>query len=272
MKARTDVLDLVSNLKLKGQRFALATVVRTVSVTAAKAGAKAVILPDGTIEGGWVGGGCAKSAVLKAAEQVLKDGSPRLVSIAPADILAEQGVAPGQERDGQRFAKNMCPSQGTMDIFVEPVMPLPSVVICGSSPVAVALARLSQTMGYAVTVCAPQAEQAVFGEIDNRIEGYALSVSDPAERFVVISTQGKGDEAALRSVLNVEAAYKSFVGSKKKMAAIRERLITEGATAEQLDAVKAPAGLDIGAIAPEEIALSILSEITAMRRKAQRPA
>jgi xanthine/CO dehydrogenase XdhC/CoxF family maturation factor len=89
---------------------------------------------------------------------------------------------------------------------------------------------------------------------------------------VVISTQGKGDEAALRSILSIDAAYKSFVGSKKKMASIRDKLITEGATAEQLDAVKAPAGLDIGAIAPEEIALSILSEITAIRRKAQRPA
>jgi xanthine dehydrogenase accessory factor len=270
MRSRTDVMDLASDLKLKGKRFALATVVRTVSVTAAKAGAKAIILPDGTIEGGWVGGGCAKSAVLKAAQQVLNDGSPRLVSIAPTDILAEQGVQPGEEKHGQRFAKNMCPSQGSMDIFVEPVMPLPSVVICGSSPVAVALAKLSQTMGYAVTVCAPKSEQTVFAEVDDRIEGYAMSVSDPAERFVVISTQGKGDEAALRSVLNVDAAYKAFVGSKKKMASIRDKLIIEGATAEKIDAVKAPAGLDIGAISPEEIALSILSEITALRRKSIR--
>jgi xanthine dehydrogenase accessory factor len=271
MKAKNDVMDIASDLKLKGKRFALATVVRTVSVTAAKAGAKAIILPDGTVEGGWIGGGCAKSAVLKTAQLVLEDGTPRLVSIAPADMLAEQGVQPGAEIHGQRFAKNMCPSQGTMDIFVEPVMPIPSVVICGSSPVAVALAKLSQSMGYAVTVCAPQPEQGAFAEADSRVEGYALAVNDPADRFIVVSTQGKGDEAALRAILGVEAPYKAFVGSRKKMASIREKLIREGAAPEQIDAVKAPAGLDIGAIAPEEIALSILSEITAVRRKAARP-
>jgi xanthine dehydrogenase accessory factor len=260
-------MDIVSELKQRGEAFVLATVVRTVAVTAAKAGAKAVIMPDGTITGGWIGGGCARGAVLKAAQDVLADGQPRLISVQPPVELEALGVAPGESRQGVRFARNMCPSQGTMDIFVEPVMPRPNLVICGSSPVAAALARLASVMGYAVTACAPEAEQQAFEQADARIEGYALPVVDGAERFVIVSTQGKGDEAALRAILGIEARYKAFVGSRRKMAAIREKLIKDGASAAALDAVKAPAGADIGAISPEEIALSIFAEITTLRRR-----
>ena len=267
MPQQTDVLEIISNLKQRNEAFVLATVVRTVSVTAAKAGAKAVIMPDGTITGGWIGGGCARGAVLKAAQEVLADGQPRLISVQPPVELEALGVAPGESRQGVRFARNMCPSQGTMDIFVEPVMPRPNLVICGSSPVAVALARLAAVMGFSVTACAPPGEQQAFDQADTRIEGYALPVSDAAQRFVVVSTQGKGDEAALRAILDIDAPYKAFVGSRRKMAAIREKLIGEGASGTALDAVKAPAGTDIGAISPEEIALSIFAEITARRRR-----
>src|SRR5215510_2871708 len=107
-----DILDLISTRRATGQPFALATVVRTVAATAAKAGAKAVILPDGTISEGWIGGGCARAAVLKAAREAISDGKPRLVSVQPPDALQEQGIPAGDERSGVRFAKNMCPSQG----------------------------------------------------------------------------------------------------------------------------------------------------------------
>ncbi len=267
MPLQTDVMEIVSSLKQRGEAFVLATVVRTVAVTAAKAGAKAVIKPDGSITGGWIGGGCARAAVLRAAQDVLADGQPRLISIQPPDELATLGVEPGESRQGVRFARNMCPSRGTMDIFVEPVMPCPNLVICGSSPVAVALSRLASVMGYSVTACAPPAEQQAFDQAETRIEGYTLPVADSAERFVVVSTQGKGDEAALRAVLGIDARYKAFVGSRRKMAAIREKLLADGASAAALDAVKAPAGADIGAISPEEIALSIFAEITALRRR-----
>ena len=265
--AQHDIMDMVSDLKQKGEAFVLATVVRTVAVTAAKAGAKAVIRPDGTITGGWIGGGCARGAVLKAAQDVLADGNPRLISVQPPTELELHGVAAGEVKDGVRFAKNMCPSQGTMDIFVEAVMPKPSLVICGSSPVAVALARLGAVMGYSTTTCAPQAEQSAFESADTRIEGYALPVSDLAQRFVVVATQGKGDELALRAIIDIESDYKAFVGSRRKMASIREKLVGGGASPEKFDAIKAPAGLDINAISPEEIALSIFAEITAKRRQ-----
>jgi xanthine dehydrogenase accessory factor len=266
-QTKLDVMDLVAELKRKGETFVLATVVRTVSVTAAKAGAKAVILPNGTIEGGWIGGGCAKSAVLKAARDVLKENAPKLISIQPEDALAAHGVSAGESKDGIRFARNMCPSLGAMDIFVEPVMPRPSLVICGSSPVAVALARLAAAMGYGITVCAPAPEQESFPGVDERIEGYALPVSVAGERFIVASTQGKGDELAVRAMLAADVKYKAFVASRRKMAAIRAKLLAEGITAAALDTIKSPAGLDIHAISPEEIALSILAEITLVRRK-----
>jgi xanthine dehydrogenase accessory factor len=267
MHRATDVLDLVSAMKAKGAPFALATVVRTVAATAAKAGAKAIILPDGSVSEGWIGGGCARAAVLKAAREALADGRARLVSVQPPDVLQAKGMAAGEERDGVRFASNMCPSKGTMDIFVEPVLPRPEIVVCGSSPVAVALAELGRSLGFAVTACAPAAEQPAFAEANRRIEGYTLPVAGDGARFIVVSTQGRGDEAALKAALSVESAYVAFVGSRKKAERMRTKLAAEGVDPARLAGLKAPAGLDLGAITPEEIALSILSEIVIARRK-----
>src|SRR5262249_39325768 len=216
MDHATDVLDTISDRRAEGRPFALATVVRTVAATAAKAGAKAVILPDGTISEGWIGGGCARAAVLKAAREALADGKSRLVSVQPPDALQEQGIPAGEERAGVRLAQNKCPSQGPQDVFVEPALPHPEIVICGSSPVAIAVAELGRRIGFAVTVCVPAAEQASFAAADRRIEGYALPVEQAGLRFVVIATQGRGDEAALRAALAVEAGYPAFLGSRKK--------------------------------------------------------
>jgi xanthine dehydrogenase accessory factor len=268
--AHVEVMDLVAQMKAAEQAFALATVVRTVSVTAAKAGAKAIIRPDGTMVAGWIGGGCARGAVLKAAREALADGEPRMVSVQPEDMLAELGVKAGDNRDGIRFASNMCPSKGTMDIFVEPVLPHPSLVIFGASPVAMSLAAQARQLGYHVTLAAPASDLSVVPEADALIDGFALGELHQAKRFIVISTQGKGDEAALRAALSVDAGYYAFVGSRRKMAALREKLLSGGVAPEQIDRVKAPAGLDLGAITPEEIAMSILAEITIERRRGQR--
>src|SRR5262245_34770058 len=115
MRPTADILDTISTRKAAGEPFAVATVVRTVAATAAKAGAKAVILPDGTITEGWIGGGCARAAVLNAARDAMADGRSRLVSVQPPAALDGQGIKAGDEQGGVHFAKNMCPSQGTMD-------------------------------------------------------------------------------------------------------------------------------------------------------------
>ncbi|MBR1123968.1 XdhC family protein [Bradyrhizobium lablabi] len=272
MGAHVEVMDLVAQMKAAEQAFVLATVVRTVSVTAAKAGAKAIIRPDGTIVAGWIGGGCAKGAVLKAAREALADGEPRMVSVQPENLLAELGVKPGELREGVRFASNMCPSKGTMDIFVEPVLPHPSLVIFGASPVAMSLATQARQLGYHVTLAAPSADVAAVPDADTMVDGFVLDELNQARRFVVVSTQGKGDEAALRAAIATEAEYHAFVGSRRKMKALREKLVAQGVDAAAIDRVKAPAGLDLGAITPEEIAMSILAEITALRRRGQRAA
>jgi len=270
MGAHVEVMDLVAQMTAAEQAFVLATVVRTVSVTAAKAGAKAIIRPDGMIIAGWIGGGCAKGAVLKAAREALADGEPRMVSVRPEDLLTELGIKPGETREGVRFASNLCPSKGTMDIFVEPVLPHPSLVILGASPVALSLAAQARVLGYHVTLAAPAADLAAAPDVHVIVDGFAPLHLNEARRFVVVSTQGKGDEAALKSAVAIDAAYHAFVGSRRKMAALRARLIADGVDAAAIDRIKAPAGLDLGAITPEEIAMSILAEITIERRRGQR--
>lgn len=267
-----DVVDLVAAMRARAEPFAVATVVRTVSYTAAKAGAKAVIRADGTITGGWIGGGCARGAVLRTARQVIADGQARLISVQPEDLLEDLGIAPGDERDGVRFAANRCPSKGTMDVFVEAVLPRAQLVICGATPVAKALCDLGRRMGYETVVHAPQADLDAFAAPDRRIPGYAVAREAPQTRFVVVTTQGAGDSAALRAALESDAGYVAFVGSRLKAAALRAELAAAGLPPGALDRLHAPAGLDIGAITPEEIAVSILAEITVRRRRGQRGA
>jgi xanthine dehydrogenase accessory factor len=267
MKSPEDVLDLVQGLKARGEAFALATVVRTVASTAAKAGAKAVIGADGALTGGWVGGGCARAAVLKAAAAALQDGQPRLLSVQPGDELAAHGVAAGEAREGVHYANNACPSQGTMDIFVEPFLPRPHLMVYGASPVAVALVELAQRMGFFVTAAAPASEQEKFPQPDQRVEGFAPAPEGPEVAYAVVATQGAGDNAALTAALHSAAPYVAFVGSRKKVAVLSQKLAEAGMQADRLAGLHAPAGLDLGAVTPDEIAFSIVAALIAHRRK-----
>lgn len=272
MTAHVDVIDLVSRLRAAEEPFALATVVRTVSVTAAKAGAKAIIRADGRIEAGWIGGGCARGATLRAAREALADGRSRLVSIRPENLLHELGIEPGENREGVRFESNLCPSQGTMDIFIEPILPRPLFVILGASPVALALVEQAKLLGYQVALAAPLDDLSNVPEADLLFNGFGFDLPQRGERFVIVSTQGRDDAAALKAALGLDALYHGFVGSRRKMAALRSKLLAEGIATAGLENVRAPAGLDLGAITPEEIALSIIAEITQIRRKGQRSA
>jgi xanthine dehydrogenase accessory factor len=270
MSTDQDMLDLVTAMKDKGEPVALATVVRTVSATAAKPGAKAVVQADGTILGGWIGGGCARAAVLKAARQAIADGRPRLVSIQPMDLLDEQGIRPGEAHDGIEFAKNMCPSHGTMDVFVEPVLPRPRLVVLGASPVAVELSALAGRFGFRITVAASAADHGRFGTADDLVDGFTVPSHTAGQLFVVVATQGSGDLAALRAALAADAIYVAFVGSQRKVEALRRDLVEDGSDPVRLAALKAPAGLDIGAVTPDEIALSIVAEMIEVRRRGHR--
>jgi len=265
-----DIVQTVAALQDAGEAFVVATVVRTVSVTAAKAGAKAVIRQDGVISEGWIGGGCARGAVLRAAREALADGQPRLISVSPDDVLAAQGVAPGQLRDGVQFARNLCPSQGTMDVFIEPVIPRPEVIVCGTSPVALALLALAGSFGFAPAGSAAAGDLPLYPPGTRTMADFTLPPGHAA-RYVVVATQGRGDEMALRAALATPAVYRAFVGSRAKTASLLAKL-KDDMPAEAIASLHAPAGLDLGAITPEEIALSVLAEMVAHRRRGQRRA
>lgn len=244
----TDLAEAAQELRARDEPFAFATIVRTAGATAAKPGAKALLSADGTILHGWLGGGCTRGAVRRAALTALQDGTPQLVSVAPEDLLAEKGVTAGDEIDGTRFDRNGCPSRGSVDIFIEPCLPMPQLVVLGASPVAQALSTL-----------APQFHWSEASVLAN----------EPRQRqmVIVIATQGQGDLDALTQALSHDADHIAFVGSRRKFATLADKLEAKGLPRHQIDAVKAPAGLDIGAVTPEEIALSILAELVSVRRR-----
>ena len=253
MSASDDVTKLAEELIAKGEPFVFATVVRTVASVAAKPGAKAILTADGRMAG-WVGGGCALGAVKKAAQRCLDDGEARLVSVMPFDQLKARGLRPGDKRDGIEFDKNMCPSRGVVDVFIEPVLPRPQVIVCGATPVADAIAELAPRIGLKVAVRAPA-------------DGFDSVTEAGAGAFIVVATQGGGDEDALGAALRSPARYVAFVGSKAKVAALKESLAEQGIAPERLAELRGPAGIPIGAVTPEEIALSILADIVLARRR-----
>ena len=238
-----DLLILAGDLRRQGQAFALATVVRCERPTSAKPGAKALIRPDGRMTG-WVGGACAEPVVAREALAALRDGRPRLV------VLVGEGGRDPARTEGIVHFPMTCHSGGTLEIYVEPFLPKAQLVLVGHGPVIETLASLASTAGYQVAVVRGDALAAALGDL-------ALG----PDTSVVVATHGDFDEDALTRVLAAPVGYVSLVASRKRAGTIVETLRRRGVRAEQVDRLKAPAGLDIGAVTPEEIAVSILAEI-----------
>lgn len=252
-------LDRAAALRAAGKPFALVTVVRAEAPTSAKPGAKALVDADGNIEG-WIGGGCAQPAVVKTVKQALADGRPRLIRISPGrdGQVEEDIVAYGMS----------CHSGGTLEIFVDPVLPRPALAILGASPAAQSLAGLAPRVGFDVTAAAPGASVALFPDAASIAETFVLP--EPVPRFVVVATQGKGDEEGLEAALAAGAPRIWFVASRRKAEKLKTYLKERGHDPARVDAIVAPAGLDIGAATPQEIALSVLAAIVrTLRTEAQ---
>jgi xanthine dehydrogenase accessory factor len=251
--------QLAEQMRSRQEPYVMALVVRCESPTSAKPGARALITRDGTING-WIGGGCAQPIVLEEARRSLRDGTARLVRITPNAGKAEV--------DGLVTYEMVCHSGGTMDIFVEPVLPLPQIVILGRSPVARTLTRLAKTLGYRVCVLSPHLQSHDFAEADERLPAFELTrISRIAQSFVVVSSQGEDDEGAMLAAARAEPFYLAFVASPKKWKAVSAYLAEQGVPAEALKRVQVPAGVPILAKEPEEIALSILAQIVQRRRE-----
>ena len=248
-----DIAELAQEMRASGRPFAIATVVRTAGLTAAKPGAKALLDESGTILQGWIGGGCVRSALAKATHRAMQDGQPQLISLHPQDVLDEKGVTSGDDVDGMRFARNGCPSKGSIDIFVEMILPLPELMVFGTSPVAKSLVALAREFQWTLA--------------EGTSDMTPRTLAPGEKRMIVIATQGKDDLASLRTALALEAEFIAFVGSRLKFAALAEKLADEGVSQDSLSKVNAPAGLPIDAVTPQEIALSILAQLTQERRR-----
>jgi xanthine dehydrogenase accessory factor len=262
----SELFAAAQRLQQQGEPYALVSVVRTRAPTSARAGDKALVTAQGIVHG-WIGGGCAQPAVLHTVRQALQDGRARLVRVAPADEepAPAAGSAPGETLEFDMG----CHSGGTIELFIDPILPPTRLVVIGDSPVAVALAGLAPRVGLPVTVIARGADPQRFADasqlIDND-EPLTVAGQVAAGSWVVVATQGRRDLPGLRVALSLQAAKVWLVASARKAAALREALLAANCDPQQVSAIVAPAGQPIGAQTPEEIALSVLAAVVTARR------
>jgi xanthine dehydrogenase accessory factor len=247
---RPEVLAVANRLAEEGQPFALATVVWARAPSSGKPGATAVITSDRKVIG-WIGGACAEPTVIREALRTLEEGSPRLLFLGTPEELA------GHERDGVVTVPIACQSEGALEVYVEPVLPAPHLVVIGRSPAAGALVGMAQSLGWRST------------QIDDTLDLSAESPSTPS--FVVVASQGHYDEDALRAALAMPAAYVGLVASRKRAESVLGYLRDRGVSEEDLARVHAPAGLDLGKVQPNEIAVAILAELVQLRAQGTLP-
>jgi xanthine dehydrogenase accessory factor len=239
----------------------IATVVRAEKPTSAKPGAKAIITEDGALRG-WIGGSCAEPTVKREAKKALQDGQPRLIRLCPPEKM---GQAPPE---GVIEIALTCISGGTLEIYIEPQLAQPHLVVIGHLATAEALVRLGKDLGWRVSLMGLDVTRERFPQADKLFEDLEFSrLSITKNTYVIIASHGNYDEDMLVAALQSEAPYVALIASKKRASAILQYLNESNLTQEQIARFKYPAGLDFGAVTPEEIALSILAEIIQRRRQ-----
>jgi xanthine dehydrogenase accessory factor len=248
----SDLYSKAAELTSARNPFAIATVVRVEGSSSAGRGSKAIIDSRGKLLTGWVGGGCAESAVKSEALKCMETGRPQLITLDMRDEQLGIGM----------------PCGGKMDVFIEPVLPKPELLIVGHGRIAEALASLGHLMGFAITVNDPAADRDSFPDASRLVtEDFDLTETPIGPKtYVVIATQHKQDHLWLQKSLDGDAAYVALVASRHRAKLVLDYLGTAGLPAQKIAGVRAPAGLDLGAATPEEIALSIMSQIVAVRR------
>ena len=244
-----------AELEKKSVPFAIATVIDTVAPTSAKPMAKAIITIDGKMEG-WIGGGCAKDTVIDEALYCLKTGMASVLRLSPEQIA-----------DGKVSYKKevflTCESGGTLEFHIEPVLPMTKLVIYGNTPTVKALSKLGELLGYEVYALAPGIFELDLPDGVTKMEEFSI-IEGPC--VAVVATQGNGDLQALKTATASKPEFLSLIASKKKTNTLLEQLKKEGISKDIIDSIKFPAGLDIGAITPQEIAVSIMAELVQQKR------
>jgi xanthine dehydrogenase accessory factor len=249
-----EIFATLEKMSSRGEPFAIATVIETVGSGSAVPGSKAIIDSNARVIAGWVGGGCVENLVRQEAMESIKEGKTRIIDLDLNDELFGVGM----------------PCGGRMKVYIEPVLPAPVLVIAGHGKIAETLARLGRLVGFSVTVADPAATREAFPTAE-RVIPSGLSFSDieiGPTSYVVVATQHKGDHLSIKKAIEGGAPYVALVASHTRSQLVFDYLVAAGVpnTALLEGNVRAPAGLDIAAQTPEEIALSIMSEIVAVRR------
>jgi len=236
-------------------------VVRRQPYTSSHQGDMAIITADGGYHG-WLGGNCTQPVVKREAARALADGRPRLLSLSP-----EAGT---EARPGVTVLPMVCQSGGTVDVYLEPVLPPPRLVLFGLSPVIRALTQLGKGLGYSVDVVDPEAAPDLLPAADRTFVDWGSTELREAgatpRTYAVVATMGEHDEEAVTAALGLLPEYLGVVASRTRFGELRASLLGRGISSEPLDRIRNPAGLDIGARQPEEVALSILAEIVQLAR------
>ena len=238
-----NIADQFELLRAREEPFVLATVVAFKSPQSAKPGSKAIIKADGSMIG-WVGGGCVQPIVLREAKQALQTGAPKLLTISPD--------APRDDWKGVQSFRMTCEGGGSLEIYLEPFLPKPQLVIVGDSPVAETLAQFGALLDFKVI-----AADTDFSTVKDQIN---------ESSYVVVATMGNRDEEGLLAVIGTRPQYLGLVASKKKSDALFEYLRSTGTSAEDIAVITCPAGIEIGSETLPEIALSVAAEIIRVRR------
>jgi len=248
----SDLYSQAAQLASRGQAFAVATVVRVEGSSSAPRGSKAIIDSDGKLVAGWVGGGCAESAVKSESLKVITSGRPELITLDMRDEQLGVGM----------------PCGGKMEVFIEPVLPKPELLIVGHGRIAETLSKLGSLMSFTITVNDPAAEPGAFPDAQKLVtEDFDLTETPiGTNTYLVIATQHKRDHLWLQKALEGNAAYVALIASRHRSKLVLDYVAAAGVPLEKISTVFAPAGIDLGAATPEEIALSIISQIVALRR------
>jgi xanthine dehydrogenase accessory factor len=259
MSLADDVLDRAAELRRRGETFVVATVVRVEPPTSAQAGDKALITADGKLWG-WVGGSCSEGLVRREAMIAMGDAQPRLVKIAPDE-------AP-DHLPGVVSHLSTCPSAGKLDVFIDPQLPRPLLLVVGDTPAARTLVKLGATIGYNTCAVHPGAVPTDFPEADQVIGSLDLASARPnASTWAVVATMGHYDEDAIDALLRFDVAYIGLVASRRRAATVLGVLHGRGVSG--LERVRRAADSSVGG-SQEEIALATLAEIVAARHADQR--
>jgi len=248
-----EFFEKLEELRKKNEPFVTATVVRREVPSSGKSGDKAIIDKFGKMTG-WIGGGCVKGIILKEADDAINSGKSRLVKVGKSlSTLKQEGVVD---------YKMTCMSEGTVEVFIEPVLPSPHLVVIGKTAIAKALVKIARTAGFRITVVAADITPQTFEKVDELITQINLDqVKLFSSSSIVVCTQGEQDEEALEQVLQKNCSYIGFVASRKKKSGVFEYLLQQGMDQKKLNEVHSPAGIDIAAKRPEEVAISIIAEI-----------